>query len=91
VLVERAVLPRECVPGMSLVHVAPGLVAKRKAIEKEKVKDELRRWIGAVWKGQVRQREEGVREFEERVGVGRVWRLRRFWEGIGRGERLGVQ
>ncbi|KHN95889.1 F-box domain, cyclin-like protein [Metarhizium album ARSEF 1941] len=51
-LVQRCVLPKECVPGMSSVHIAPALVAKRKAIEKEKVKDGLRRWIAAKWRGE---------------------------------------
>jgi hypothetical protein len=69
-----------------MIHVAPALVAKRKAIEREKVKDGLRRWVGAVWKGEVRERGEGVRKWEERAGVGRVWRLRKFWERVGREE-----
>jgi hypothetical protein len=75
---------------MGIVHVAPGLVARRRAIEKEKVKDGLRRWIGAVWKGEVRERSEGIRKCEERAGVGRVWRLRRFWERVGRGGSSGM-
>ncbi|KAH8882241.1 hypothetical protein GQ53DRAFT_666272 [Thozetella sp. PMI_491] len=83
-LVARSVLPPECVPGKELV--APALVAKKRAIEKERVKDGLRRWVGNVWKGEVRSREEGIKRWEERVGVGRVWRLRRFWERVGRGE-----
>lgn len=85
-LVERAVLPPECVPGMATVHVVPGLVAKRKAIEKERVKDGLRRWIAAKWRGEVQEREEMVRHHDEVRGVGRVWRLTRFWEQVGRGE-----
>ncbi|PFH60124.1 hypothetical protein XA68_11452 [Ophiocordyceps unilateralis] len=84
-LVERAVLPKECVPGMSPVLVSPAIVARRKAIEKEKVKDGLRRWIASKWTGEVREREEDVRRSEESRGVGRVWRLTRFWERIGRG------
>ena len=83
-LVERCVLPPECAPGIG--NVAPAIVARKRAIEKERVKDSMRRWVGAVWKGEVRQRSEGVRRWEERVGVGRVWRLRRFWERVGRGE-----
>lgn len=71
---------------MARVYVAPALVAKRKAIEKERTKDTLRRWIGANWRGQVREREEGVRKLEETRGVGRVWRLRRFWERVSRGD-----
>ncbi|KAL7622151.1 hypothetical protein AAE478_007653 [Parahypoxylon ruwenzoriense] len=79
-LVQRGVLPPEVVEG----SVAPGLVAKKRAIEKEKLKDGLRRWVGAVWRGEVRERSEGVRKWEERAGVGRVWRLRKFWERVGR-------
>ncbi|KAF9880534.1 F-box domain-containing protein [Colletotrichum karsti] len=90
-LVERAVLPPECVPGMSMVQVAPSLVAKRRAIEKEKVKDGLRKWVEGVWKGEVRQREQGVRKWEESKGVGRVWRLRRFWERVSRGDGVGFR
>ncbi|KAG7151155.1 hypothetical protein HYQ46_013085 [Verticillium longisporum] len=90
VLVERAVLPYECVPGLAVVHVAPGLVAKRRAIEKEQVKDGLRRWVDAVWKRQVLQREEGMRQWEQSRGIGRVWRLRKFWERVGSGERVPV-
>ncbi|TDZ39051.1 hypothetical protein C8035_v005739 [Colletotrichum spinosum] len=88
-LVERAVLPPECVPGMSMVQISPALVAKRRAIEKEKVKDGLRKWVEGVWKGEVRQREEGVKKWEESKGVGRVWRLRRFWERVSRGDGIG--
>lgn len=87
-LVERAVLPPECVKGMAAVHVAPGLVARRRAIERQKVKDRLRRWVGAVWKGKVMQREEGMRQWEQSRGIGRVWRLRKFWERVGRGEAV---
>ncbi|OHE92234.1 F-box domain-containing protein [Colletotrichum orchidophilum] len=90
-LVERAVLPPECVPGMSMVQVAPALVAKRRAIEKEKVKDGLRKWVEGVWKGEVRQREEGIKKWEETKGVGRVWRLRRFWERMSRGDGVGLR
>ncbi|KAK3361579.1 hypothetical protein B0T24DRAFT_691456 [Lasiosphaeria ovina] len=82
-LVTRCVLPPECVPGGAGITVAPALVAKKRAIERERVKDGLRRWVGSVWRGEVRSREEGVRMWEERVGVGRVWRLRRFWERVG--------
>ncbi|KAK0386781.1 hypothetical protein NLU13_6617 [Sarocladium strictum] len=85
-LVDRAVLPKECVPGMASVHVAPALVAKRKAIEKERTKDALRRWVGAKWRREVREREADVRKMEESRGVGRVWRLRRFWERVSRGD-----
>ncbi|KAK4039615.1 hypothetical protein C8A01DRAFT_46945 [Parachaetomium inaequale] len=95
-LVERCVLPAECLPPSSssssfcskrgVVAVAPGLVARKRAVEKERVKDGLRGWVGSVWKGEVGRREEGVRRWEERAGVGRVWRLRRFWERVGKGE-----
>ncbi len=83
-LVARSVLPAECVPGKELV--APALVAKKRAVERERVKDGLRRWVGSVWKGEVQHREEGIRRWEERAGVGRVWKLKRFWERVGRGE-----
>ncbi|KAK4228665.1 hypothetical protein QBC38DRAFT_148347 [Podospora fimiseda] len=82
VLVERCVLPAECVPGKSGT-VAPGIVARKRAVERERVKDGLRRFVGSVWTMGVREREEGVRKWEERVGVGRVWRLKRFWERMG--------
>lgn len=89
-LVQRGVLPGECVPGTSqsregsaAVVVAPGLVAKKRAVERERLKDELRRWVGGVWTGEVRERAEGVRRWEEKAGVGRVWRLKRFWERVG--------
>ncbi|KAI0112553.1 hypothetical protein GGR51DRAFT_45136 [Nemania sp. FL0031] len=82
-LVQRGVLPPECVPGCA--PIAPALVAKRRAVEKEKLKDGLRRWVGGVWRGEVKERGEGVKKWEERAGVGRVWRLRRFWERVGQG------
>jgi hypothetical protein len=86
-LVERCVLPVECVPGPGGGgKLAPALVAKKRAIEREKLKDDLRRWIGSVWGGQVRQRAEGVRQWDEHRGIGRVWRLRKFWERVGRGD-----
>lgn len=110
-LVERAVLPGECVPGLAGgrrkkdsvvvggggvgsgsggggVYVAPGLVAKRRDFERERIKDMLRRWVGGRWKGEVRSREESMRVWEEVRGVGRVWRLRRYWEKVSRGERM---
>lgn len=82
-LVARCVLPAECAPGIG--NVAPALVARRRAVEKERVKDGLRRFVGAVWTGEVRQRGEGVRRWDESRGVGRVWRLKRFWERVSRG------
>ncbi|OAA51520.1 F-box domain, Skp2-like protein [Metarhizium rileyi] len=87
-LVQRCVLLKECVPGMSSVHIAPALVAKRKAIEKEQVKDGLRRWIAAKWKGEVREREEELRRWHESRGIGRVWKLTKFWERVSRGDQL---
>lgn len=85
-LAERAVLPKECVPGMAPVLVAPAIAAARRHVERERVKDRLRRWIASTWRGEVREREEGVRRMDESRGVGRVWRLTRFWEKVGRGE-----
>lgn len=115
VLVQRSVLPGECVPipashrekagsrsrktpspasyggrseQVELRHgivVAPALVARRREVERERVKDSLRRWVGSVWGGEVRSRSESVRRREERAGVGRVWRLRRFWERVNEG------
>ncbi|KAK6956554.1 hypothetical protein Daesc_001832 [Daldinia eschscholtzii] len=79
-LVQRGVLPPEAVQS----SVAPGLIAKKRAVEKERLKDGLRRWVGAVWRGEVRERSEGVRQWEERAGIGRVWRLRKFWERVGK-------
>ncbi|CEJ80088.1 hypothetical protein VHEMI00293 [[Torrubiella] hemipterigena] len=87
-LVQRAVLPPECVPGMTTVHVTPALVATRRSIEKERVKDGLRRWIASKWKGQVQQREENAKQHDELRGVGRVWKLTRFWESVSKGERM---
>ncbi|KAH8649170.1 hypothetical protein BX600DRAFT_517557 [Xylariales sp. PMI_506] len=78
-LVQRGVLPGECVEG----SVAPGLVARKRAVERERLKDGLRRWVGGVWKGEVRERGEGVKRFQEVRGVGRVWKLKRFWEHVG--------
>ncbi|KAK0616970.1 hypothetical protein B0T14DRAFT_433919 [Immersiella caudata] len=89
-LVERCVLPPECVPWSVKPPVAPAIVAKKRAVERERVKDGLRRWVGSVWTGEVRNRGEGVRMWEERVGVGRVWKLRRFWERVANGEALAV-
>lgn len=85
-LVHRAVLPPECVKGMTAVHVVPSLIATRRTIEKEKVKDGLRRWIASKWRGEVREREESAKHRDELRGVGRVWRLTRFWERVSRGE-----
>ncbi|KAG9255564.1 uncharacterized protein F5Z01DRAFT_547902 [Emericellopsis atlantica] len=86
VLVERAVLPKECVPGLTTVHLTPRIVQRKKTIERERIKDGLRRWIEGTWRGRVEVKELEAREWEERWGVGRVWRLRRFWEKMSRGE-----
>ncbi|KAI9150267.1 hypothetical protein HJFPF1_10026 [Paramyrothecium foliicola] len=87
-LVSRAVLPPECVPGLAGVLVAPGLVATRKAIEKERLKDGLRRWMAGKWRREVSERQEHVRRADESRGVGRVWRLTKFWERVSRGESM---
>lgn len=79
---QRGVLPGECVEG----SVAPGLVAKKRAVERERLKDGLRRWVGGVWTGEVRERSEGVKRWDESRGVGRVWRLTRFWERVSQGD-----
>lgn len=84
VLVERCVLPQECAPGIG--HVAPALAARTRAIEREKLKDGLRNWVGGVWKREVGRRSERVRKVDESVGIGRVWRMRKFWERVGRGD-----
>ncbi|PSR99162.1 hypothetical protein BD289DRAFT_471799 [Coniella lustricola] len=83
-LVARSVLPAECFPGHA--RVAPALVAKTRAVERERVKDGLRQWVGSVWERRWKERAEDRRRWEERSGVGRVWKLRRFWERVGRGE-----
>jgi hypothetical protein len=105
-LVQRCVLPPECVPyggyyiGGCLrgrggargstecapIPVAPALVARRRAVERERVKDCLRRWVGSVWRGEVRSRGEGVQRWDDQAGVGRVWKLRRFWERVANGD-----
>ncbi|KAL2264547.1 hypothetical protein VTJ83DRAFT_7057 [Remersonia thermophila] len=91
-LVERCVLPAECLPWCQgkkggAGSVAPSLVARKRAIERERIKDGLSRWLGSVWKSEVVRREENVRIGLERAGVGRVWRLRRYWERVSRGEQ----
>ncbi|KAI5459378.1 hypothetical protein BGZ63DRAFT_361907 [Mariannaea sp. PMI_226] len=87
-LVERSVLPKECVPGLCGISIAPGLVSKKMAIEKERIKDGLRGWIASIWRSKVKERAEDVRQWEESRGIGRVWRLRRFWERVSQGEEL---
>ncbi|KKA30397.1 hypothetical protein TD95_003979 [Thielaviopsis punctulata] len=86
VLVDRCLMPRECVPGLTPVPVAPAIVAKKRAIERERVKDVLRHWVGDVWTGKARVKSENVRACEEKAGVGRVWRLKRFWERVSAGD-----
>jgi hypothetical protein len=71
---------------MAGVYIAPGLVSRKKAVEKERVKDGLRQWIACKWSGKVKEREEGVKRWEESRGIGRVWKMRRFWERVSRGE-----
>ncbi|KAF4121407.1 FBOX protein [Geosmithia morbida] len=90
-LVERAVLPKECVPGMAPVHVSPSILQRGRTIERERIKDGLRRWVEAKWRNEVQEREKRQRRWEESRGIGRVWRLRRFWERISRGEDLAVR
>lgn len=70
------------------VSIAPGLVSKKMAIEKERIKDGLRQWIASIWRSKVKERAEDVRQWEESRGIGRVWRLRRFWERVSQGEEL---
>ncbi|KEY66754.1 hypothetical protein S7711_07541 [Stachybotrys chartarum IBT 7711] len=89
-LVERAVLPPECVPGRAAVHVAPSLVATRKAIEKERLKDGLKKWMAVKWRRAVAERQELAKQTHESRGIGRVWRLTRFWERMSKGEYSGV-
>lgn len=64
---------------------APAIVQRKKAIERERIKDSLRRWLEGRWLGEKGRREKEVRRWEEEWGVGRVWRLRRFWERVGQG------
>ncbi|KAF7523768.1 hypothetical protein G7054_g11636 [Neopestalotiopsis clavispora] len=84
-LVLRGVLPGECVGGL----VAPALVATKRAVEKERLKDGLRSWVGGVWKGQVWERGDRVRRWDESRGVGRVWKLRQFWERVAKNDNIG--
>ncbi|EEU38313.1 uncharacterized protein NECHADRAFT_91410 [Fusarium vanettenii 77-13-4] len=67
-LVERSVLPKECVPGMVPVHVAPAIVARKKAIEKERIRDGLRQWIASKWRREVRVRQEGHNGISDKGG-----------------------
>jgi hypothetical protein len=75
--------------------LAPGLVERKRRVERERVKDGLRGWLGGRWVGEwSRRKAEREREGEgERVGVGRL--VRRFsrrgdvGEGNGREGRWG--
>ncbi|QSZ36187.1 hypothetical protein DSL72_007312 [Monilinia vaccinii-corymbosi] len=72
-LVEKNVLPREC---YGHGRVAPGLVEVKRRVEKERVKDGLRRWVEG-WRGKVGEKErevEGTREGKIEVR----WLVRRF-------------
>ncbi|KAH7323082.1 hypothetical protein B0I35DRAFT_192939 [Stachybotrys elegans] len=87
-LVHRAVLPPECVPGLAAVHIAPGLVAARKAVEKERLRDVLRRWMARQGCRELEMRQEVAKAVQETRGVGRVWRLTRFWERVSKGDQV---
>ncbi|TVY47025.1 hypothetical protein LOCC1_G002693 [Lachnellula occidentalis] len=67
-LVGRGVLPRECVVG----GLAPGLVEVKRRVERERVKDTLREWVGE-WRTRGWERRRGE---EVRPDVGRL--VRRF-------------
>lgn len=69
--------------------MAPALVATKRAVEKERLKDGLRSWVGGVWKGQVWERGDRVRRWDESRGVGRVWKLRQFWERVAKNDNIG--
>ncbi|KAL1888754.1 hypothetical protein Cpir12675_006051, partial [Ceratocystis pirilliformis] len=88
VLVERSLIPRECVPGLTPVPLSPAIVAKKRVIERELVKDVLRHWVGTVWTGKARVKAEDIRAWEEQAGIGRVWRLTRFWERVSKNSGL---
>jgi hypothetical protein len=73
-LVEKGVLPGECRAGW----VAAEVVGARKRLERERVKDGLRRWV-SEW------RARGLRERREEGRVGVRFLVRRFArEGDGR-------
>lgn len=67
-LVGRGVLPRECV----VEGLAPGLVEVKRRVERERVKDTLREWVGE-WR---RRGWESRKGEEVRPDVGRL--VRRF-------------
>lgn len=73
---------------MRTTMVSPALVQQKRRVERERIKDGLRRWVGAQWRRAVREKGESVRLREESCGVGRVWRLTRFWERVIRGEGI---
>ena len=65
--------------------IAPSLIEVKRRVEKERIKDLLRAWVGEWWsKGRERERERRERE-EEKLDVGRL--VRRF--GRGGGEERG--
>ncbi|KAK2627077.1 hypothetical protein QTJ16_003043 [Diplocarpon rosae] len=71
-LVGRGVLPRECV----VRGMAPGLVETKRRVERERVKDVLRGWVGE-WRRRGAETCEGEREAEgQRIDVRRM--ARRF-------------
>lgn len=90
-LVRRAVLPQECVPRTEGRWEAPAIVQRKKVIERERIKDGLRSWLERRWMGERGRRENEVWRWQQEGGVGRVWRLTRFWEGIGRASGIGVR
>ena len=90
-LVRRAVLPQECVPRREGRWEAPAIVQRKKVIERERIKDGLRSWLERRWMGERGRRESEVWRWQQEGGVGRVWRLTRFWEGIGSAGGIGVR
>ncbi|PHH68784.1 hypothetical protein CDD82_273 [Ophiocordyceps australis] len=86
-LALRAVLPRECIPGLaSPVCVAPALVASRRAVERARIHNHLKRWVEAHWQHRVDEHAKSVARADETLGTGRVWRLTRYWERVAKGE-----
>jgi len=84
-LIEKGVLPVECYPVHGKPVIAPSLIEVKRRVEKERIKDLLRAWVGEWWsKGRERERERRERE-EEKLDVGRL--VRRF--GRGGGEERG--
>ncbi|OWP01596.1 hypothetical protein B2J93_2112 [Marssonina coronariae] len=70
-LVGRGVLPRECV----VRGMAPGLVATTRRVERERVKDTLRSWVGE-WRRRGAETCEGAAETEgQQINVRRMARM----------------